>query len=144
VRDSRRSLTYAQWHARKNRLANALLGLGLAKGDRVALLAYNCVEWMEIYAALAARVWWRCRSTSASPRPRSPTSCSTRGPRGDRAGRAARRGRRLRGELPVGAGRLGPLRPRALPRAGSDYEALIAAASEAARRDGAARATCSR
>lgn len=54
VRDSRRSLSYAQWDARKNRLANALLGLGLAPGDRVALLAYNCAEWMEIYAALAA------------------------------------------------------------------------------------------
>ena len=27
--------------------------LGLAKGDRVAILAYNCVEWMEIYVALA-------------------------------------------------------------------------------------------
>lgn len=54
VRDSRRSLSYAQWHARANRLANALLGLGLAKGDRVALLAYNCAEWMEAYAALAA------------------------------------------------------------------------------------------
>jgi acyl-CoA synthetase (AMP-forming)/AMP-acid ligase II len=54
VRDSRRSLSYAQWHARSKRLANALLGLGLAKGDRVALLAYNAAEWMEIYAALAA------------------------------------------------------------------------------------------
>jgi fatty-acyl-CoA synthase len=54
VRDSRRSLSYAQWDARKNRLANALIGLGLAPGDRVALLAYNCAEWMEIYAALAA------------------------------------------------------------------------------------------
>ncbi len=54
VRDSRRSLTYAEWHRRANRLANALLGLGLAKGDRVALLAYNGAEWMEIYAALAA------------------------------------------------------------------------------------------
>ena len=54
VRDSRRSLSYGQWHARSNRLANALLGLGLAKGDRVALLAYNAAEWMEIYAALAA------------------------------------------------------------------------------------------
>jgi fatty-acyl-CoA synthase len=54
VRDSRRSLSYAQWHARSKRLANGLLGLGLAKGDRVALLAYNCAEWMEIYAALAA------------------------------------------------------------------------------------------
>jgi fatty-acyl-CoA synthase len=54
VRDSRRSLSYAQWHARMNRLAGALLGLGLVPGDRVALLAYNGAEWMEMYAALAA------------------------------------------------------------------------------------------
>jgi fatty-acyl-CoA synthase len=54
VRDSRRSLSYAQWHERATRLANGLLSLGLEKGDRVALLAYNCAEWMEIYAALAA------------------------------------------------------------------------------------------
>jgi fatty-acyl-CoA synthase len=54
VRDSRRSLTYAQWRLRSHRLANALLALGLNKGDRVALLAYNAAEWMEIYAALAA------------------------------------------------------------------------------------------
>ncbi len=54
VRDSRRSLSYAQWHERACRLANGLLGLGLAKGDRVALLAYNCAEWMELYAGLAA------------------------------------------------------------------------------------------
>jgi fatty-acyl-CoA synthase len=53
VRDSRRSLTYAQWDERASRLANALLGLGLAKGDRVALLAYNAIEWLEIYVALA-------------------------------------------------------------------------------------------
>ncbi|MFM7065918.1 MAG: AMP-binding protein, partial [Gammaproteobacteria bacterium] len=54
VRDSRRSLSYAQWHARATRLAQGLLGLGLQPGDRVALLAYNSVEWLEIYAALAA------------------------------------------------------------------------------------------
>ena len=53
ARDSRRSLTYAQWNARACRLANALLALGLAPGDRVAVLAYNCIEWMEIYIALA-------------------------------------------------------------------------------------------
>ena len=35
------------------RLANALAGIGLAKGDRVCILAYNCVEWLEIYAATA-------------------------------------------------------------------------------------------
>jgi acyl-CoA synthetase (AMP-forming)/AMP-acid ligase II len=53
VRDSRRALTFADWHARSNRLANALTGLGLRKGDRVVVLAYNRAEWLEIYAALA-------------------------------------------------------------------------------------------
>jgi len=53
TRDSRRSLTYAQWDERANRLAAGMLGLGLHKGDRVAVLAYNCIEWMEIYVALA-------------------------------------------------------------------------------------------
>ena len=53
ARDSRRTLTFSQWNERSNRLANALLGLGLARGDRVALLAYNRVEWLELYVALA-------------------------------------------------------------------------------------------
>ena len=35
------------------RLAHALLGAGLVKGDRVAVLAYNRVEWAEIYVAVA-------------------------------------------------------------------------------------------
>lgn len=53
ARDSRRTLTFAQWDERASRLANALLGSGLVKGERVALLAYNCLEWMEMYVALA-------------------------------------------------------------------------------------------
>ncbi|MGD9600311.1 MAG: class I adenylate-forming enzyme family protein [Gammaproteobacteria bacterium] len=53
VRDSRRRLTYGQWHERVVRLAAALRGLGLAKGDRVGVIAYNCLEWMEIYAGMA-------------------------------------------------------------------------------------------
>lgn len=51
--DLERAMTFRQWNARSCRLANALLGLGLAKGDRVAVVAYNCVEWLEIYAATA-------------------------------------------------------------------------------------------
>ncbi len=31
----------------------ALLGLGLKSGDRVGVVAYNCLEWMEIYAGMA-------------------------------------------------------------------------------------------
>lgn len=53
ARDSVRSLTFAGWHERATQLANGLLALGLTKGDRVALLAYNRVEWMEMYAGLA-------------------------------------------------------------------------------------------
>ena len=53
VRDSRRALSYAEWDQRASRLANALLALGLVKGDRVALLAFNTIEWLEIYVALA-------------------------------------------------------------------------------------------
>ena len=53
VRDLDRAMTFREWNARSCRLANALLGLGLSKGDRVAILAYNCVEWAEIYAATA-------------------------------------------------------------------------------------------
>ena len=51
--DLERAMSFRQWNRRSCRLANALLGLGLAKGDRVAILAYNCVEWMELYAATA-------------------------------------------------------------------------------------------
>src|SRR5215475_1368272 len=53
ARDLSRSLTFRQWEERACRLANGLLGLGLRKGDRVAILAYNCLEWLEIYAATA-------------------------------------------------------------------------------------------
>ena len=53
ARDSKRALSYAAWDERSSRLANGLIGLGLAPGDRVALLAYNAVEWLEIYVALA-------------------------------------------------------------------------------------------
>jgi acyl-CoA synthetase (AMP-forming)/AMP-acid ligase II len=53
ARDLSRSMTFRQWNARSCRLANALLGFGLEKGDRFGVLAYNCIEWMEIYTAAA-------------------------------------------------------------------------------------------
>ena len=53
ARDLEKEMTFRVWHGRACRLANALLGIGLAKGDRVCVLAYNCVEWLEIYAATA-------------------------------------------------------------------------------------------
>lgn len=53
ARDLERAMTFRQWNERACRLANGLCGLGLRKGDRVALLGYNCIEWLEIYAATA-------------------------------------------------------------------------------------------
>src|SRR5262245_50549514 len=48
ARDRSRSMTFRQWDERARRLANALVGLGLEKGDRVAILAHNAVEWMDL------------------------------------------------------------------------------------------------
>lgn len=53
VRDSKRQLTYRAWDERATRLATGLLGLGLSQGDRVGVVAYNCLEWMEMYAGMA-------------------------------------------------------------------------------------------
>src|SRR5271166_6378094 len=53
ARDLDRSLTFAQWNQRACRLANALLGIGLKPGDRFAIIAYNTLEWAEIYIAAA-------------------------------------------------------------------------------------------
>lgn len=53
AQDLDRAVTYKQWNERSCRLANALSGMGLSKGDRVAVLAYNRLEWAEIYCAFA-------------------------------------------------------------------------------------------
>jgi acyl-CoA synthetase (AMP-forming)/AMP-acid ligase II len=51
--DTGRRFTYAEWNRRANRTANALTGLGVGKGDRVALLQMNSVEYMESFFAIA-------------------------------------------------------------------------------------------
>jgi len=48
-----KALTYTELESRTNRLANGLLRLGLRKGDRVAVMLYNCVEFVEVDCALA-------------------------------------------------------------------------------------------
>jgi fatty-acyl-CoA synthase len=49
--DLERKMTFRHWHSRACRLANAFAGMGLGKGDRVCVLAYNCLEWLELYVA---------------------------------------------------------------------------------------------
>jgi acyl-CoA synthetase (AMP-forming)/AMP-acid ligase II len=45
--------TFSQVNERSNRLANALLGLGIKKGERVAILQVNCNQYLEAYYAVA-------------------------------------------------------------------------------------------
>ncbi len=51
--DKFRRVTFKEWNDRSCRLAHALSEMGVKKGDRFAILAYNCLEWLEIYAAAA-------------------------------------------------------------------------------------------
>jgi len=46
-------LTFREYNGNINRLANALLGLGVKKGDKVATLLPNCMELLETYWACA-------------------------------------------------------------------------------------------
>ena len=47
-------LTYEEFHRRVNRVANAFLAEGIAKGDKIATLLPNCLELLEVYWAVAA------------------------------------------------------------------------------------------
>ena len=47
------SLTYRELEALTNRFARALLALGVAKGDRVCVLAPNCPEYLIAFYAIA-------------------------------------------------------------------------------------------
>ena len=46
-------LTFRELEVRVNRVANALTGLGLRKGDKLAIVVPNCVELIEVYRAAA-------------------------------------------------------------------------------------------
>jgi len=48
-----KALTYPELESRTNRLANGLLRMGLRKGDRVAVMLYNCAEFVEVDCAFA-------------------------------------------------------------------------------------------
>jgi fatty-acyl-CoA synthase len=51
--DGERRLTYRELNIRVNRLARSLQALGLAHGDRCAILAYNCLAYVEVIFATA-------------------------------------------------------------------------------------------
>lgn len=45
----RSEITWAEFHEKANRFANFLLSRGFRKGDKVAILLMNCLEWLPIY-----------------------------------------------------------------------------------------------
>jgi acyl-CoA synthetase (AMP-forming)/AMP-acid ligase II len=45
--------TFQEFNRRVNRLANALLNLGVSKGDKIATILPNCLELLEVYWAIA-------------------------------------------------------------------------------------------
>lgn len=45
----RREITWREFDRQANRFANLLLSRGVKKGDKVAILLMNCLEWLPIY-----------------------------------------------------------------------------------------------
>lgn len=45
----RHEITWAVFDEKANRVANMLLHRGVKKGDKVAILMFNCLEWLPIY-----------------------------------------------------------------------------------------------
>jgi len=53
VKDCRRQLSFKEYNTRVNQLATGWQKMGFQKGDRIAVILYNCLEFMEIYVAAA-------------------------------------------------------------------------------------------
>ena len=45
----RREISWMVFNEKANRFANALIDCGIGKGDKVAILLMNCIEWLPIY-----------------------------------------------------------------------------------------------
>ena len=45
----RREMTWSVFDEKANRFANLLLSRGVRKDDKVAILLYNCIEWLPLY-----------------------------------------------------------------------------------------------
>ena len=58
ARNSRKEITWEQFDAEANKVANALITMGVRKGDRVVHLMMNCIEWLPVYfGILRAGAW---------------------------------------------------------------------------------------
>jgi acyl-CoA synthetase (AMP-forming)/AMP-acid ligase II len=53
LKDRKRQLTFKELNNRTNKLANGFLKSGINKGDKIAILSNNSIEFMEVYVAAA-------------------------------------------------------------------------------------------
>ncbi len=53
LKDRKQQLTFNELNERTNKLANGFLKSGISKGDKVAILSNNSIEFMEVYIAAA-------------------------------------------------------------------------------------------
>ncbi len=58
ARGSRKEITWNAFEDQANRLADALLKLGVKKGEKVVLLMMNCIEWLPIYFGILRTGAW--------------------------------------------------------------------------------------
>jgi long-chain acyl-CoA synthetase len=71
--DDRRSISYADHHAAVGRVASWLAGQGVGKGDRVAILGRNSIEWVTTFWATVSvgaigvglNAWWSADELAA-------------------------------------------------------------------------------
>ncbi len=49
AKKTRQEMTWSEFNKKANRFANLLLSRGIKKGDKVAILLMNCIEWLPIY-----------------------------------------------------------------------------------------------
>jgi len=54
----RREITWGQFDQRVNRVANALMSVGIEKGDRVIHLMMNSIDWLEAYFGIIRTGAW--------------------------------------------------------------------------------------
>jgi len=56
--NSRREITWEEFDAEANRVANALIAKGIQKGDKVIHLMMNCLEWLPAYFGILRTGAW--------------------------------------------------------------------------------------
>lgn len=58
AKNQRREITWTEFDAQANRVAQALIARGIGKGDKVIHLMMNCLEWLPVYFGILRTGAW--------------------------------------------------------------------------------------